>query len=97
MSNYYVPYSGNRPAAASINGHKLLIMAQEASVFDEENLGLLGADRVKKVEVGETKDEQERRLSKMAKSVKAGLVIAPSEVSVADVIKNLEAQLPWIQ
>jgi hypothetical protein len=96
MSNYFVPYAGSRPAATNINGHKLLILSQEASVFDE-NLEAIGADHVKQVRVGESKEEEERVLTKIAKSVQAGLVIAPSEVGVVDVIRNLETQLPWIQ
>ncbi len=96
MSNYFVPYVGKRPAATLINGHKLLILAQEESVF-AENLNLLGADRVKKVRFGDSKEEEQLKLTKIAKSVNAGLVIAPSEIGVEDVIKNLESQLPWIQ
>ena len=61
MSNYFVPYLGRRPAPALINGHKLLIMAQEESVFDEQ-LGLIGADRVKRVRVSENREEQELSL-----------------------------------
>ena len=96
MSNYFVPYAGKRPAATLINGHKLLILAQEKAVFDER-LELLGADRVKRVRGGRTREEEEVILTKIAKSVRANLVIAPNEVGVEDVIRNLESQLPWIQ
>jgi len=96
MSNYFIPYSGKKPAATQINGHRLLILAQDKSVF-EENLMLLGADRLKRVRGGSSKEEEQVILAKLARTAQAGLVIAPSEIGVEDVIKNLEAELPWIQ
>ena len=100
MSHFFIPYVGKKPAATSINGYKLLIVSQDSSVL-EDRLSLLGADRVKKIRAGETKEEEEVVLSnvvgKIAQSVQAGIVVAPSELGVEDLIKNLEDQLPWIQ
>ena len=96
MKSYYVPYSGKSPVAMSVNGHKLLILSNDKEVLTD-SLDLLGADRVRKIVGGSTKADQEKVLSKIARSINADLVIAPREVGIGEVIRNLESQLPWIQ
>lgn len=96
MKNFYVPYSGPKPAVVSINGHKLVILAQEADAL-KNDLALVGGDRLKRIEAGESPEEERVVLDRLAKSVQGGVVIAPAEVGVGDVIRNLEAELPWIQ
>jgi hypothetical protein len=46
MNNFFVPYTGKKPALVNINGHRLVILAEEKDMLEEE-LELLGADRVK--------------------------------------------------
>ena len=96
MSSIFVPYSGRRPAAMSINGHRVIILGQDRGSI-EENLPLIGADRVKEVNGGETLEEQSVALNKIAKSIKGGVVIAPGDVAVEELIDNLRGQLPWVQ
>lgn len=95
MTVYYVPYAGNKPASLSINGHSLLILAQEPEEL-KANLDAVGADNVRRVVVS-SKAEREVKFSKLARRAKAGLVIAPAELPVGEVIRNLENELPWIQ
>lgn len=96
MKNYFVPYSGKRPAALCINGHRVVILSTDRSAFDE-NLELLGADSLKCVDVGLSKKKQEQVLAKLARSVQGGVVIAPANIDVGDLIKNLSDELPWVQ
>jgi len=96
MENFFVPYTGKKPALVCINGHRLVILAHEKDTL-EEDLDLLGADRVKKVKLDGTDDEQERLFGKIARQVDGGVVIAPAGIGLRDVIKNLESELPWLQ
>lgn len=79
-----------------INGHKLTIVSKDKEVF-QDSLTLFGADRVKRVKGGETQAEQELVFDRVAKAIGGGVVIAPPNVAVSDVLKNLESQLPWLQ
>ena len=96
MENFFVPYTGKKPALVCINGHRLVILSHEKDTL-EEDLDLLGADRVKTVKVKGSESEQERLLGKIAREVDGGVVIAPAGVGLRDVIKNLESELPWLQ
>ena len=96
MATYFVPYSGNKPAAMSINGHKLTIVSRDREAL-EGHLELFGADRVKRVPSRQSKAAQELVFDEVAKSIGGGVVIAPPNVEVKDVLKNLENQLPWLQ
>jgi hypothetical protein len=96
MENFFVPYTGKKPALVCINGHRLVILTHEKDTL-EEDLDLLGADRVKKVKVAENEDDQERFLGKIARQVDGGVVIAPAGIGLRDIIKNLESELPWVQ
>lgn len=93
--NFFVPYTGKKPASVYIKGHRLVILAPEREVI-EEDLELLGADRVKKVTVS-TSEDQDKVFSSLARQVEGGVVIAPAGVGVRDILKNLESELPWIQ
>lgn len=96
MDNFFVPYTGKKPASVCINGHRLVILAPEKDMLEEE-LELLGADRIKKVKLGSSDLEQEEFLGKIARQVDGGVVIAPSGVELKDVLRNLETELPWLQ
>lgn len=95
-ATYFVPYMGDKPAAVHINGHRLLILAKDIHPF-EEGLHYLGADSVRGVRVGASQAEEAKALTKLSRKAKAELVIAPSDLQLAEVIRNLESQLPWIQ
>ena len=96
MNNFFVPYTGKKPALVNINGHRLVILAEEKGTL-EEDLELLGADRVKTVKVAGSNSAQEQLLGKIARQVDGGVVIAPSGVGLRDILKNLETELPWFQ
>jgi hypothetical protein len=96
MDNFFVPYTGKKPASVLINGHRLVILTHDKDVL-EDDLDLLGADRVKKVTVSSADVDQDKFLGKIARQVDGGVVIAPSGVDLRDVLKNLESELPWVQ
>ena len=96
MDNFFVPYTGKKPASVCINGHRLVILTHDKDML-EDDLELLGADHIKKVTLGESEVEQEKVLGKIARQADGGVVIAPSGVELKDVIKNLESELPWLQ
>lgn len=96
MKQYYVPYSGELPASLSINGHQLVIVSEDR---DEllDGLSQLGADRVEGI-VSSGEDEEEVELAKnLAQCSGSGVVIAPAELTLDELIQNLEIELPWIQ
>ena len=96
MKNFYVPFAGEKPAALTINGHRLIFLSTDRSSF-HESLPLVGADRVRRLRGGATKAAQEKLLSKLAKSSQAGVVLAPAHVELQDLINNLKHELPWMQ
>ena len=96
MSKFFVPYSGDKPAAVSINGHRLLILARERSALEDE-LEIMGASELRPLQTGRNREEESRTLSKLARVTHAGVVIAPGDLELKDVLKNLENQLPWLQ
>jgi len=96
MERYFIPYTGKKPASLCINGHRLVILAHDKDMI-EDDLDLLGADRVKTVKLASAEEEQVKFLGKIARQVDGGVVIAPSGITLRDVIKNLESELPWLQ
>jgi hypothetical protein len=96
MAILLIPYAGERPASININGHRIVILGQDNEVFSE-SLSAIGADSIKELEIGDSSEEQAQVLNDIARESHAGLVIAPSDVLVEDLLKNLEVQLPWIQ
>jgi hypothetical protein len=95
MDNFFVPYTGKKPASVCINGHRLVILTHDKGVL-EEDLDLLGADHIKKVRLSSSEAAQQQFLGKIARQVDGGVVIAPSGVELKEVIKNLESELPWV-
>lgn len=96
MGFLFVPYSGKSPAPVTINGHKLLILSVDSDDI-KRHLPVFGGDTVKKIKTGYTPEEQTEQLAKLARKVKSGIVITPSELDVDGLLKNLESSLPWVQ
>ena len=96
MSWFFVPYAGKKPAAVNINGHRLVILAKDPDIFADK-LDAFGADKVKRMPTGSSSEEETFFLNKIAEKSHAGVVIAPGDVEVEDVIRNLQVQLPWLQ
>ncbi|MBN8550665.1 MAG: hypothetical protein J0M12_15220, partial [Deltaproteobacteria bacterium] len=94
MASYFVPYTGKKPAALSINGHRLIIVSRDRLMI-EEHLEVFGADRVRRVAGVDSKVEEEVVFDQFAKLIKGGVVVAPADSDFSQVLKNLEHQLPW--
>lgn len=95
MSYFYTPYSGDKPATIWVNGHRVIIVSERRESF-ARSLDLLGADSVKRIPGGNTAKDHRRFFSELSKSADGGIVVTTDELSVADVIKGLETELPWI-
>jgi hypothetical protein len=96
MAKYFAPYVGKEPAALSINGHKLLIVARDRSCL-EDALEIIGGDRVKGFQAGRSRESRDDLFERLAKKINGGVVIAPPHTEVSDIIRNLEIELPWLQ
>jgi C-terminal processing protease CtpA/Prc len=96
MSKIFVPYKGKKPVPVVINGHKLLILSREREDL-EESLKIVGGTDIKSFDEGDTQEEQDFLLNKLSQMVKGGVVVAPSDVKVPEIIRNLQEQLPWVQ
>ena len=95
MKCFYVPYAGEKPACVSINGHRLIILACEKDVL-AEYLEFVGADKIREVSGGESTEEQEEVLGGLARSVNGGVVVAPSDTEVPELLNELREELPWL-
>lgn len=95
MANYWVPYAGRTPATLCINGHRLIILSEEEGLFDG-TLPLVGADHLERLGNDSTGDD-ESALNALAEETRCGVVVAPTDIAVTDIIDNLRAQLPWVQ
>ena len=95
MANLFVPYIGEQPAAVVINGHRLVILSAEKDSL-EDNLDLVGGDQVKEMFGGDTPEEQELILAELATAVAGGVVIAPVDSEVIELIEELQNELPWL-
>ena len=95
MQTYFVPYTGESPAALQINGHRVVLLARDRAQLENE-LTIVGADRVCPID-DEDFSSEEHLLSYMAETTHAHIVVTPSEIPLSDIIENLERELPWIQ
>lgn len=95
MATFYVPFAGDRPASLDINGHRLVILSRSRKSL-RAGLPLVGAERIEKITVPFTEAEELEALTEIGRSANSGVVIAPPNVAMQDLIKDLEAQLPWL-
>jgi hypothetical protein len=96
MAEIYIPYSGKKPAALEINGHKVIILSTNKEIF-ESDLEIIGADNVRPLKSADTPYGQEKALTALAKKTNAGVVLSPLGMELDELIKNLEHELPWVQ
>lgn len=94
MASFFAPYSGTRPKVVQINGHRLLILSKEQDVFDSDTLNEIGANMVRKIRLD---GPEEAVLHQLAATNKSGVVVASSELELSQILKGLEAELPWLQ
>jgi hypothetical protein len=95
MTQIFIPYAGKAPAAVDINGHRLVIVSQDPDEL-QSNLSMLGGDRLEMIQVLGSKAEEEELLEEIADSVDGGVVLAPTDIELAEVLRDLESELPWI-
>lgn len=96
MFRYFVPYSGTCPTAIDINGHKLLIVSSDKSDI-EECLDIFGADCIKTVDGGISRDDCHDTLERLAEEVAGDVLIAPEDAPLQETLLSLEQELPWLQ
>ena len=89
----YVPFAGNAPAVVNINGHRLVLLCDEQELF-EDNLDLLGAERVHKLSEDDFESAEEM-LQGLARAASAEVVIAPSGIDLGMFLNGLRSALPW--
>ena len=91
---FFVPYQGGRPLALSVKGHQVLFVS-----YDEEPLSdylqQLGADRICELRA-DSESDQENMLGSLARTIGGEVVVAPFDVEYQEVLRELEAQLPWV-
>ncbi len=96
MNKYFVTCEDGKPASLLINGHRLVIISSDPGDL-EDHMELLGGTTLAELGDMETPDEEDPRLLELATSVDAGVVVAPDDIDVSELIRNLEDELPWIQ
>lgn len=96
MNRLFAPYTGDEPTPIVVNGHRLLIISSSKRFLDD-GLGIIGGDRIKTLPRAYSSDEQERLLGQLAEKTSSGIVIAPNDVDMQDLIRSLESELPWVQ
>lgn len=95
MEILYVPVSKNKPVVFDVKGHRMIILSHDEEALQFELKGL-GADGVEAIAVGETQEEQEKTMNRLAQSVKGGVVVAPLNVKIEDLMHSLSQHLPWV-
>jgi hypothetical protein len=96
MRKYFIPYSDENPATVLVNGHRMVILSNDRSSLQDE-LELLGANKLKQIRAGDSEAEDRIVLHRIAAKAHAGVVVAPSDLALSDVLRNLKAELPWLQ
>lgn len=93
MTSFFVPFVADQPSIVEVNGHRLLLVASTREDLEEE-LQTLGAEEVREFEA---RDLETSELAEMARDNGGGIVLAPPGITMLDLVRNLEAQLPWLQ
>ncbi len=96
MNRLFAPCVGKKLAPVVINGHRLLIISEDKSVLGN-GLDVIGGDCVKSLPKVSNKVEKERLLGRIAERASAGIVLAPENIEMKDLIRSLENELPWVQ
>ncbi|MDC0357527.1 hypothetical protein OAO01_01830 [Oligoflexia bacterium] len=96
MTEYFIPYAGKQPASLNINGHKLVIVSQDRQEL-MDHLQVLGGDRLEELRSGASREEEQELLEDLADRIDGGVVVAPSDIELDEVIRDLQSELPWIQ
>ena len=95
MSKLYVPYRGKKPSPMYINGHRVLVLSRDQESA-KQALEFSGAEKIKRISSGETKEQESWTTSNLALKGKCDVIVTASDVGMPDLVKSLEKQLPWI-
>lgn len=95
MEKYFVVRQDGSPAAMIINGHRLVIISSDRNDL-EAHLELFDGESLEQIEAEDVVTEDDPDLLEIASSVNAGVVLAPDDVDVEELIQSLEDELPWI-
>jgi hypothetical protein len=95
MKKFYIPYVGKKPFSTVINGHRLVMLAEDKSSFAEEMVSV-GIDKVKVVKVEDSENAETELFIKLANKHNAGVVIIPPELGCQQLIEALQVELPWM-
>ena len=96
MNSLFVPFTGNKPAAIEINGHRLIFVSTESDML-LNNLEVLGGNELREIESESNVDDSNGALETLAADIKGGVVLMPPGLSPQVIIANLEIELPWLQ
>ena len=96
MYKLFVPYKDKKPAVVEVKGHKVIILTTERSSM-EDDMALVGGETCRSINLEGTTRQQMLSLRKLSDRSGAGIVVNAGSVDLSDVIKNLEAELPWLQ
>jgi hypothetical protein len=95
MKHIYVPYSGEAPASLLINGHRVLIVSPEPEQL-QAHLEDFGGDHLQEMNCEETDNAATELLESLAKKIEGGVVVAPGDIRLEQILHELEAGLPWV-
>lgn len=106
MAQYFVPISGCHQtsldqqssleiAPLQIKGHRVVILAHDPYVF-EDAMSLFKAEGIGALETGESAEDEESLLGTLAQQVNGGVVVAPDDIDLDDLIAQLQEELPWL-
>ena len=93
METIFIPYNGSHPASIQINGHDVVILSSDTDALKD----VMSVDKFVPVEGVETPDDLTDALLNLGVVPGCSIVLAPSEVSMDEVIGSLHRDLPWIQ
>ena len=96
MTDYFVPYKRKRPASVNVNGHRVIILSQSRDTV-EDALPFCGGDAVRRCDFGDTEFEEAHAFSQLSRKINGGVVIAPPNMQMSEILKDLEGSLPWLQ
>ena len=95
MTTLYMPYMDDKPASIKVNGHDLLILSEDEELLLASEV--MDVEYALPIESGSSEEELDDLLVEIAEEQNLGIVVAPEEVPLEDVVKNLETELPWLQ
>lgn len=89
MEKYFVPFVDDSPFTIEVKGHLLLLASTDEEGLEADLKGL----QLRNLDIQESDEDQ---LNVLAESINGGIVISSNELSLGELIQNLEVELPWV-